>query len=86
MSYGYKFDVGLNSELTLNYQSKQYTDINNKNSINPFVNLKAKFIYKLEPDFNLTLELNNLLNRKNYLWLDYQEPPLDLIFGLIYRW
>ena len=86
LSYGYNFDVGLNSELTLNYQSKQYTDINNKNSINPFVNLKAKFIYKLEPDFNLTLELNNLLNRKNYLWLDYQEPPLDLIFGLIYRW
>ena len=86
LSYGYNFDFGLNSELTLNYLSKQYTDINNNNSINPFVNLNAKFTYKFAPDFNLTLELNNLLNRKNYRWLDYQEPPLDLIFGLVYRW
>lgn len=86
LTYGYNFDFGLNSELTLNYLSKQYTDISNNNSVNPFVNLEAKFDYKFTPDFNLTFGLNNLLNRKNYRWFNYQEPPLDVIIGLIYRW
>ncbi len=86
LTYGYNFKMGLNSELTLNYQSKQYTDISNSNSLNPFVNLSVNFIYKISPDFNLTAELNNLFNKKNYRWFEYQEPPLDLSFGLIYRW
>jgi len=86
LSYGYNFDFGLNSELTLNYLSKQYSDISNNNSVNPFVNLQAKFIYKIASDFNLTFDLNNLFNRKNYRWSGYQEMPLDLLFGLIYRW
>ena len=86
LSYGYNFDFGLNSELTLNYLSKQFTDVANSNSINPFVNLTLDLKYKISPEFNLTLELNNLLNRKNYRWLEYQEMPLDLVFGLIYRW
>jgi hypothetical protein len=86
LTYGYNFEMGLNSEVTLNYQSKQFTDISNSNSVNPFVNLTMNFIYKISPDFNLTAELNNLLNRKNYLWKDYQEPPLDIGAGIIYRW
>ena len=86
LSYGYNFNFGLNSELTLDYLSKQYIDISNDNFINPFVNLALDFTYKISPEFNLTLELNNLLNRKNYRWFEYEEMPLDLVFGLIYRW
>jgi hypothetical protein len=86
LTYGYNFEMGLNSEVTLNYQSKQYADISNSNSLNPFVNLSMNFVYKISPDFNLTAELNNLLNKKNYRWFEYKEPPLDLSFGLIYRW
>lgn len=86
LSYGYNFEFGLNSELTLNYLSTQYTDISDSISINPFVNLALDFTYKISPEFNLTLELDNLLNRKNYRWFKYQEMPRDLIFGLIYRW
>jgi hypothetical protein len=86
LTYGYNFEMGLNSVVTLNYQSKQFTDISNSNSVNPFVNLSMNFIFKISPDFNLTAELNNLFNRKNYLWKDYQEPPLDIGAGIIYRW
>jgi hypothetical protein len=85
-TYGYNFDFGLNTELTLFYLSEQYIDILNNNSINPFVNLDVRFVYKLEDDFNLTFVINNLLNRKNYQWYDYQEPPLDIVFGMVYRW
>ncbi|NWF90637.1 MAG: hypothetical protein HXY50_14395 [Ignavibacteriaceae bacterium] len=86
LTYGYKFDIGLNSELTLNYSSKQFTDILNKNYLNPFVDLSLDLSYTISKGFQLTLELNNLLNRKNYRWLNYQEPQLDLSAGLIYRW
>jgi len=86
LTYGYNFDFGLNPELTLDYRSKQYINISNNNSINPFVNLGTKLTYKIAPDFSLTFELNNLLNRKNYRWFEYQEMPIDMLFGLIYRW
>lgn len=86
LTYGYNFDFGLNSQLTLNYLSKQFIDISNTNQLNPFVNLALNLTYKISSEFNLTFELNNLLNRKNYHWVGYEEPPLDLEFGLIYRW
>jgi hypothetical protein len=86
LTYGYNFRFGLNCELTLSYLSKQYINKANDELINPFVNLGAKFSYKLVQDFELTLEADNLLNRKNYLWYNYQEPPLELTCGLIYRW
>lgn len=86
LSYGYNFKFGLSSELKLNYLSKQYTDLLNTNSLNPLVNLTVNFIYKLSPEFNLTFEVNNLLNRKDYRWFNYQEQPLDFMAGLIYRW
>ncbi len=86
LTYGYNFDIGLNAELILKYLSKQYSNILNSNSINPFVNLALNFTYKISPEFNLTFDINNLLNRKNYLWSGYQEMPLDWVAGLIYRW
>lgn len=84
--YGYNFDFGLNSELSINYLSKQFTDVQNLSSIDPFINLGVKLVYKISNDFNLTFELNNLLNRKYYRWADYEEKPIDLMFGIIYRW
>lgn len=86
VSYGYNFNVGLESKLTLNYLSQQYADISNTNSISPFINLALDFTYKISPEFNLTFELNNLLNRNNVLWAGYKETPLDLVAGIIYRW
>jgi hypothetical protein len=85
-TYGYNFGFGLNSELTLKYLSKRYTDLTNDESLSPVINLGSTLTYKLSPQFNLKLEINNLLNRKNYFWSGYQEVPLDLVFGAIFRW
>lgn len=84
--YGFDFQIGLNTEVRLNYKSKQYKNITNTESLNPFINLGAKLTYKLEDNLSLTFSLNNLLNRKDYLWQNYQEMPLDAMLGLIYRW
>lgn len=86
VSYGYNFDFGLSSQATLNLLSKQYANLNNTESLGSNVNLKLNFAYKISNEFNLTFELNNLLNQENYRWLGYREPPLDFTAGIIYRW
>lgn len=86
LTYGYKFDLNLESEITLNYFSKQYADSLNTAAIKPIIDLKLNFIYKISPEFNLTFELNNLLNRENYKWIGYKEVPFDFVAGLIFRW
>jgi len=35
---------------------------------------------------DFTVELNNILNKKNYIFEDYQEKPFDIIAGIEYRW
>lgn len=86
LTYGYKFDLDLESQITLNYFSEQHADVLNTVTIKPFIDLKLNFTYKISPVFNLTFELNNILNKDNYKWIGYKEPPLDFVAGLIFRW
>ena len=80
------FNNKLSSEVSINYYSKQYTDLKNTNSINPYADAGIKFTYLLFPQFRLTLEVLNLFNYNNYLWDNYKEPPLNIIGGFSYQW
>ncbi|MBS4033758.1 MAG: hypothetical protein KGZ85_04775 [Ignavibacterium sp.] len=84
-TYSYRFAVGLESSIKLSYYSKTYADLSNEIQIDPFIDLGLEFIYILIPDLDLTLRLNNLLNNKNYTWFGYKEMPLNVIFGINYR-
>ena len=85
--YGYDFfDSKLNTEASVNYYSKQYTDIKNTKLIDPYFDAGLKFKYLLFPQFRLTLEVLNLFNYNNYLWNNYKEPPLNVIGGFSYQW
>ncbi len=83
--YGYRFEMGLETQVKLSYYSKSYADIENEIEIDPFIDLGLNFIYNLQPNFDLTLALNNLLSNKNYRWFGYKEMPLNVIFGINYR-
>lgn len=83
--YGYRFEMGLETQVKLSYFSKSYADIENELVLDPFVELGLNFIYNLQPNFDLTLALNNLLGNKNYRWYGYKEMPLNVIFGINYR-
>ncbi len=85
LNYNYNFDIGLDAGASVTYLSDIYTNLRNNNKLS-YVNLGLNFGYKLYRDFYLTLKLSNLLNRKNYLWNNYQEMPLDVLVGLNYRW
>jgi hypothetical protein len=83
--YGYRFSIGLESQVKLTFYSKSFADLENEVSIKPFIDLGLNFIYTLQQSLDLTLSLNNLLNNNNYRWFGYKEMPLNVIFGINYR-
>jgi len=86
LTYGYSFVNGLTAEIKGLYQSQSYIDLSNINSIDGFFDLGLAFYYRLSKKFDLNLQLNNLLNKKYYLWNNYQEPKLNFLFGINYKW
>lgn len=83
--YSYNFSNGLSSSIKLDYQSKRYSDIKNEISLGDYFDLGLSFIYSFQQNLDLTLDINNLLNQKNYFWNGYREIPLNVIFGINYR-
>jgi hypothetical protein len=86
VKYGFNIYSGLEVSTNLKYYSKSYADLSNVNSIPSFINLgvdlKLNFFAKLD----LTLGAHNILNKKNYVFENYQEKPFDIVAGIEYRW
>ena len=90
MSYGYDFNFGFSAEIGVicrahTMKTLDFYDDMRDNYLDDYINLTADFRYSLTKNFDLTLELNNLLNRDNYLREDYLEKPFDFIAGIDYR-
>jgi len=84
-AYTYKFQNGLSTTARLDYLSNRYADIQNNISLGNYFDLGLSFIYSFQPNLDLTLDLNNVLNQKNYYWNGYKEVPLNIIIGINYR-
>lgn len=82
LNYGYDFKNGFNGEATLEYLSGRFTDIANSNSLKSFFIAALKLEYKFKSQIMIWAQVTNLFNTKYYLWEEYQEKPLDLIFGV----
>ena len=86
LAYSYNFNFGLNSEVKLVYNSQSYADLENTKTINPYIDLNLKFLYKMQHNFGVTLEIANILNHDNYEWFGYKAMPLNLKAGINYHW
>jgi hypothetical protein len=84
--YGYDFDFGLKTEVSLTYASESYVDISNIMKLSDYFDLGLKFSYAIVQDFYFTVKISNLLNNDIYFWKGYKEPPLDLVAGFRYMW
>ncbi len=84
--YWYGFSEGLDVTLKMNYSHGIYADAGNSKKIPDYFNLGFSLGYKLFENFKLTLNAENLLNRKNYLFENYRAKTLDLAAGFEYRW
>jgi len=69
----------------MDYQSKRFADVANKISIGDYFDLGLSFIYSFQPNLDLTLDINNLVNQKNYFWYGYREVPINIIVGVNFR-
>jgi hypothetical protein len=80
LAYERNWTGKFSSELGLVFNSKRYTDKDNKNSINSYVNLFTKVNYKITDKLKITAELQNLTNNDNFIWKNYKERG---VFGSI---
>jgi len=86
LSYGLFFNFGLYSKIRVTHASKYYSDLLNTNRLPNYINLDFLLKYSIFKTLALTCELQNILNRKNYLFKGYQEKSFDIIVGIEYRW
>lgn len=83
--YSYRFMPDLKGSFKLDYFSKRYADIKNDVSVGDYFDLGFGLVYSFQPNLDLTLNVKNILNKKNYLWNGYKEIPLNIIVGIDYR-
>jgi hypothetical protein len=86
VTYNYNFDSGISAGTKFSYRSTSYADIANEIKINPYYNLSFFASFNMSTGFRFDVEFNNLLNKVNYIWYNYKELPLDVLFGINYRW
>ncbi len=86
ISYSYRFLYNLLGRVQFSYYGSSYADIENTVKLPNFINLSFYLRYNLLENLALTATLDNLLNRKNYLFKNYREKPFDMVFGVEYNW
>jgi hypothetical protein len=84
-NYGYTFNEVLTSSLNLVYAGKTFTDINNLNKIDNYINLGLSLAYNFDQRFDFFVRFENLINNSNYIWNNYKEKPFDIILGVKYK-
>jgi hypothetical protein len=86
LTYGYDFPIGLNAETNLIYRSAVYADLPNTEQLSAYINLNFSLSYKISESLKAIVAFNNLLDRKNIIWNNYRETPMDLTAGISYIW
>ena len=84
--YGYDLLENLNGEVKFDYESDRYADLENTESrkLQSLFNLGIKVSYDLQQNFDLFLEIENILNVKRDTWEGYQEKPIEVLIGVNY--
>jgi len=76
-----KFEV----EITLQYFSNYFTNLQHTHLIDTYLNIKANLKYSFSRKLKFDLKLNNLLNNNNFYYFGYKEEPFDLLVGVEYN-
>jgi hypothetical protein len=84
--YGFDFNFGLGFKTSYQFASNFYKDILNTVEIEQYHNLSLQISYKVYQNLSVIADFQNILNRSNFVWHQYQGKPLDIILGVEYRW
>lgn len=83
--YSYKFSESFIGSLRADYLSGRYADIQNKIKLDDYFDLGVDLNYIFNKQFDFFASFRNIFNTKNYLWYNYQEVPLNFLFGVKYK-
>ncbi|MCX6168535.1 MAG: hypothetical protein NTX65_04290 [Ignavibacteriales bacterium] len=86
VTYGYNFYFGLGFKIRYAMAFNVYTDITNSNKLDNYNDISLTLNYEIFTGLKLTADFQNILNRTNFVWKQYQEKPFDVLFGVEYRW
>jgi len=86
LSYGYNFNFGLGFNIKYQLALNAYTDIINSGQLADYHNLSISLSYEILKGLKLTSDFQNIFNRANFVWKQYQEEPFDILVGVEYRW
>lgn len=83
--YSYNFTSNFIVSFRADYLSGRYADIENKIKLDDYLDFGIDLNYTFSEQFDFFAQFRNLFNQKNYLWYNYQEVPLNFLFGVKYK-
>lgn len=84
--YTKKLSEKFSAQTKFNYLSGSYYVLNSREKLPAIINLDLKFDYALYDNLQLYFDIENVLNKKNFYVRNYQSKPIDIIFGVRYKW
>lgn len=85
-AYGYTLPVGITAKAGIKLRGTQYADLLNNEWMGAYHTFFLEMGYALSREFLFTFKIDNLLNRKNYIWKNYQETPFNMVAGVTFQW
>jgi hypothetical protein len=85
-AYGYTLPEGVTAKAGIKLRGSQYADILNNEWMGVYHTFFLELGYALSREFLFTFKIDNLLNRKNYIWKNYQETPFNMVAGVTFQW
>ncbi len=86
ITYVYNFNFGLNAKIRYCMAFDVYTNINNLSKLDNYNDVSLSLDYEIFAGLKLTTDFQNIMNRANFVWKQYQEKPFDLLLGVEYHW
>jgi hypothetical protein len=85
-AYGYTLPEGVTAKAGIKLRGFQYAEINNNEWMGAYYTAFLELGYALSREFLFTFKIDNLMNRKNYIWKKYQEAPFNMVAGVTFQW
>jgi len=86
LAYTYRFTANILGKTELKYFDGNYADLANTLELPSYFDLSIYIRYNLMENLALTCTLDNMLNNHNYIFKNYLEKPMDIVFGIEYNW
>ncbi|MBI5325493.1 MAG: hypothetical protein HZB41_09540 [Ignavibacteriae bacterium] len=83
--YNRKWLKNFGTQFGIFYISERFSDLENQNKLNSYIDLRFKADYSLSDEMNVFLKLENLLNQGIIIWNGYKERGLFITGGVLFK-